>query len=249
VLRDADVATKQDLAAAKRDERSVRFVALESCPSSIRSSTISVVSPFEHVPGVVRFVWELPAAAADDRVIALTFDDGPHGRYTPGVLEPLAAAGVAASFFVIGEYVELHPDLMRALAAAGHTIGIHGWTHTRFTELTPAALDDELDRCIAAVLETAGVRPRYVRAPYGPIDATISDRLTARGLVPVKWSVDPEDWRHPQPGEIERHVVERLAPGQIVLLHDGMRDAETTIAALPGTIAAVRERGYRFVAL
>ncbi len=202
-------------------------------------------------PVVVRHLWELPDGGfeEDDPVVALTFDDGPHPQSTPAVLDALAAAGVAATFFVTGDAASGEPDLTRALADAGHTVGVHGWTHTRFTELTAAALDDELDRCVSLLTATTGAAPRYVRPPYGHINAIATERILVRQLVPVMWSVDPKDWRRPSPDALANHVLEHLAPGRIVILHDGRSDATITVAALPTIIDGAHELGYQFVAL
>ena len=202
-------------------------------------------------PVVVRHLWELPEGGFDDDdpVVALTFDDGPHSQTTPAVLDALDTAGVTATFFVTGDVASHQPDLTRALAAAGHTIGIHGWTHTRFTELTVAALDDELDRCVSLLTATTGAAPRYVRPPYGHINAISTERILIRQLVPVMWSIDPRDWSNASSGELERRVFEHLAPGRIVILHDGKSDASATVDALPAIIDGARARGYRFVAL
>jgi peptidoglycan/xylan/chitin deacetylase (PgdA/CDA1 family) len=203
------------------------------------------------VPGVVRFLSQLPGTrfAADDPVVALTFDDGPHARFTPAVLDALAAADVRATFFVVGQRAAPKRDVVRAMAESGHTLGIHGWTHTRFTELSRPELDDELDRCIAALSDATGETPRYVRPPYGHIDAGVAEHLLTRGLVPVQWSIDLEDWRESTPGSLVLHVRKHLAPGAIVLMHDALSDASATIAALPEILNEGRERDYRFVPL
>lgn len=203
------------------------------------------------VSGVVRHLWELPQGGfeRDDPVVALTFDDGPHPEITPAVLDALGVAGVDATFFVTGDTASQEPDLTRALADAGHTVGVHGWTHARFTELTAAALDDELDRCVSLLTATTGAAPRYVRPPYGHINAISTERILVRQLVPVMWSVDPEDWRHPPADVLTSHVLEHLAPGRIVILHDGNLKATPMVDALPAIIDGARTLGYRFVAL
>ena len=88
-----------------------------------------------------------------------------------------------------------------------------------------------------------------MRPPYGHINAIATERILIRQLVPVMWSVDPEDWRHPSPDVLVSHVLEHLAPGRIVILHDGNAGATPMIDALPGIIHGARALGYRFVAL
>src|SRR5262245_42261065 len=111
------------------------------------------MSAARSIPVVARHLWELPDErfGRDEPVVALTFDDGPNPATTPAVLQALAGAGVLASFFMTGEAVQEHPEHVRAVADAGHTVGVHGWSHARFTELTPAELDDELERCVGLV--------------------------------------------------------------------------------------------------
>ena len=201
------------------------------------------------VPGVVRFLSQLSPPPVEGARVALTFDDGPHETHTPAVLDVLAAHDAPAAFFVIGEHAEHAPDVLRAVAAGGHTIGCHGWTHTKFTELSPAALDEELDHCLAhfdAVLQAV---PRYVRPPYGTVDADVATHLRSRGLVPVCWSIDPQDWRLHEPEVITQHVFDELRPDRILLLHDGMSDATRMVAALPEILDGIRDRGYELTAL
>lgn len=203
------------------------------------------------VTSAVRFLTDLPGSGVEfgDPVVALTFDDGPRPPGTPAVLDALRASSVRATFFVVGENVAEHPDLVRMIVADGHTVGLHGWTHTRFTELDDAALASELDRAGELLGELTGASPRLVRPPYGTLDERVDWLLRARDLVPVMWSVDPEDWRRPDPETITGDVLADVAPGRIVLLHDGLRDGNATVAAVPAIIDGLECAGYQLVAL
>lgn len=205
----------------------------------------------EDLPSVVRYLHELPGNryAPDEYVAALTFDDGPHPEFTPRVLDALEEQSTRATFFVVGENVERHPGIASDIAAAGHTMGCHGWSHIPFTELAPFALDEELDRCIDLLGEIAGRQPRHVRPPYGVIDASAAKHVIDRGLVPVNWSVNPDDWQRPGPDEIVLRVVSALAPSGIVVLHDGVRASVQTAEALPTLVTAMNGLGYSLVAL
>jgi peptidoglycan-N-acetylglucosamine deacetylase len=199
----------------------------------------------------VRFLPDLPGSGVEsgDPVVALTFDDGPRPPGTAAVLDALRAAAVHATFFLVGEKVAAHPDLVRSIVADGHTVGLHGWTHTRFTELDDAALGTELDRAGDLLGELTGASPRLVRPPYGTFDERVDELLRARDLVPVKWSVDPEDWRCPDSETLTERVLADVAPGRIVLLHDGIASAPLTVAAVPSIAHGLRRAGYRLVTL
>ena len=201
--------------------------------------------------GGVRFLVDVPGSGVElgDPVVALTFDDGPFPPGTTAVLDALRTASVRATFFVVGENVAEHEALVRTMVADGHTVGLHGWTHTRFTELGDADLGRELDRAGELVGELTGSRPHLVRPPYGAIDGRVEVFLRDRDLVAVRWSVDPQAWRNPVPAAITDHVLTEIDPGGIVLLHDGSPTWDVTVAAIPSIVDGLRSAGYRLVAL
>jgi peptidoglycan/xylan/chitin deacetylase (PgdA/CDA1 family) len=179
---------------------------------------------------------------------ALTFDDGPDPDATPAVLDALEAAGATATFFLVGEQVQEHPELAREVAERGHAVGLHGWRHVEHDELPDPAADLE------AVLEVVGARTTLVRPPYGRFSEASYAAATGLGLTPVYWSGWGCDWE-PIPAErIADLVIRDLEPGAIVVLHDSARyayrgSAEPTAAALPAILAAARERGLEPAAL
>lgn len=132
------------------------------------------------------------------RCIALTFDDGP-GRHTGRLLDLLSAEEVPATFYVIGRSAELNPALIARMAAEGHQVGGHTWSHPNLTTLTPEAVAEEL-RSTAAAIRAGGAEPSTVRAPYGALNEAV---LAAFGTVPgsgsVTWTVDTRDWEHRDP--------------------------------------------------
>jgi len=184
-----------------------------------------------------------------DKTLVLTFDDGP-SAHTSGVLEVLARYGVPATFFVLGEEVAQRPEVVRAIAAAGHGLGLHGWSHIPFTELSPEVLAKDLGRTAELVYELTGVACHDVRPPKGVYDASLITRLDDLGFVTWLWTADARDFETGTPPDlIARRVLLSLTPGGIVLMHDGGGDRSRTVRALPAIIEGALSRGFRFVAL
>ncbi len=181
--------------------------------------------------------------------MALTFDDGP-GPSTPAVAEALAELEVPATFFVVGSLADASSDEITALAAAGHTIGGHSWSHPRGETTSDASVVEETERTAELIAELTGRPGRFVRPPYRKSDAArFASVLEPLGFTVVTWSVDPRDWASSDPSEIADAVVEHLHPGAIVVLHDGGRDRRATAEALPLIVDRARRAGYRFIAL
>ncbi len=172
--------------------------------------------------------------------VALTFDDGP-GPYTAELLDTLDSYGARATFFDVGENVVARPELVRRQAGAGHEIGNHSWSHPRLTGLGAERLREEIDRTSAAIGEVTGTAPRLLRPPFGEHDERVRE---AAGMPLIMWSVDPEDWRVRDTAHVTRAVLDRVRPGDVVLMHDIQR---TTVAAVPEILRVLSGRGYRFV--
>jgi len=184
--------------------------------------------------------------APTDRVIALTFDDGPRPGITEQILAVLTRERVPATFFVVGRSVTAYPDMARQIAQAGMQIENHSYTHRNLTLLPPAAVERELLRTIVTVRAATGRRMRYYRPPGGRINDVVS-RIAARwGLTPCMWTVNGEALENGSPDRLVEHVVQRAVPGSIILLHNGRR---TTVEALPRIIAGLRKRGFAFVTI
>jgi peptidoglycan/xylan/chitin deacetylase (PgdA/CDA1 family) len=187
---------------------------------------------------------------AGPHAIALTMDDGPHPVYTPQVLEVLREHGVKATFNMIGEQVGANLSLVREVAAAGHTITNHTWDHADMRRYSDARTLSEIDRCNEA-LAAAGQQPTIFRAPYGFWTPAIFRSCAARGLRPVAWSVDPDDWdtAHVDTQDIVNNVLDNTHAHSIILEHDGGGVRRNTVAALKIFIPRLLERGYEFVAM
>jgi len=182
------------------------------------------------------------------RRIALTFDDGPHPVTTRAVLELLRAHQARATFFVLGHKVEAHPDVVREIHAAGHTLGIHGFQHDRlFSFRSPSYARQQVERTRQAIARACGVAPNLFRPPVGFASyRTFRGAERARAQI-IAWSVRSLDGvRSANPARVASRVIERLEDGAIVLLHDAAENDDFTpasIAALPRILQALRERG------
>ncbi|MFW6773508.1 polysaccharide deacetylase family protein [Nocardioides sp. CPCC 205120] len=182
---------------------------------------------------------------AVEQCVALTFDDGP-GPESADLLATLEAVDAPATFFVVGQQVATYPEATAAIAAAGHEIGVHTWDHKNLTRLGARHVEREIDRTATAVEDATGTAPVLFRPPYGATEPAVLARAAAAGLAQVLWSVDPDDAAPVELGaaadaaELTRRVVDRSRPGDVVLLHE---QRPVTLAALPGIVAGLRERG------
>jgi peptidoglycan/xylan/chitin deacetylase (PgdA/CDA1 family) len=194
----------------------------------------------------------LPAVAwrrgpVGGRQVALTFDDGPDPAATPRLLRLLAARGVRATFFLIGERAARHPDVVRAITQAGHEVGNHTWRHRNAWLLPPAAAAREITEGADILADILGRPPRLYRPPWGIVNVAALATVRRLGLTTVLWSVQHEGLRPRSPAAQLRHVAERLHDGAIVDLHDapGLPGApERLLATMPGLLDLLETRGY-----
>jgi len=195
-----------------------------------------------------------PAAnAADKPLIGLTFDDGPSPERTAFVLDTLKAKGVKATFFLQGSHVQQYPDLVRRIKDEGHTIGNHSYDHANFPELTQANQKQEIDSTNAAIKAVTGTTPTLMRFPFGNSTPYTMDYLRSIGMsggIQWHWEVgEPGDYECPGAAAVQKYVLDEVAPGAIILLHDA-NDVLSCPASqwdyLAGTIDAIRARGYDF---
>jgi peptidoglycan/xylan/chitin deacetylase (PgdA/CDA1 family) len=159
--------------------------------------------------------------ATSRRAIALTFDDGPHPRHTPWLLDMLAAKGISATFFVVGRRVRRHREILARASAAGHEIGNHGNRHVPLSLLPSGLIARELMVCGDLVQETIGTRPHFMRPPMGWINDRVLRVSRELGFEPVIGSIHPRDSRQPGLPVILGRLRARIEPGAIIILHDG----------------------------
>jgi peptidoglycan/xylan/chitin deacetylase (PgdA/CDA1 family) len=181
----------------------------------------------------------------DGSYIAMTFDDGPSATLTPKLLDILAAHHIKATFFVIGENVAEHPEIVARAAREGHEIGNHSWSHPNFAKMSDAGVRSQLQRTDDAIKSATGARPTLLRPPYGSITTRekrwIHDQF---GYQIILWDVDPYDWKRPGPAVVRSRILKETRPGSIVLSHD---IHPGTIEAMPSTLDALEAKGFKFV--
>ena len=184
--------------------------------------------------------------SSGERLIALTFDDGPYPIYTPMLLDELERLHVRATFFLIGRDAALWPQLARRIAADGNEIGDHTQTHPDLDHETPAQVRRELVDGRNTLLRITGDRSAAAlfRPPHGRYTAATLRVAQELGMKTIFWNDDPGDWRELSAREIEAHIAAHATEPEILLLHSGKR---TTVKALEKIVPAFRRAGYRFV--
>lgn len=181
--------------------------------------------------------------------IALTFDDGPSARFTPQILNILAAYQVRATFFLLGRHARCYPGLVRALVAQGHEIGNHTYSHPHLSGVAPAILAQELEKT-TVVLRRLGVpTPSLFRPPYSELTAATTRFLARRGWKIILGNVDSGDWQGHSAAEIAAQVERGLKNGAIVIFHDNNEnddaDRQPTVEALRLLLPRMQAAGFR----
>jgi peptidoglycan/xylan/chitin deacetylase (PgdA/CDA1 family) len=207
-----------------------------------------IPAPAAHVPRIADLYRIERKLESQDRV-ALTFDDGPHAKGTPAVLEELARHGAFATFFLVGEQVAQRPTLAREIVDAGHEVAVHGYRHTLLLRRRVRELADDLDRAVAAIADATGVAPALYRPPYGVFSSGALAHVRERDWRPLLWSTWGRDWeRRATAQSIARRATKGLRGGDVVLLHDSDAYSSTdswrrTAASLPSVLDAVASLG------
>jgi peptidoglycan/xylan/chitin deacetylase (PgdA/CDA1 family) len=182
-----------------------------------------------------------------DKVVALTFDDGPHpagGRY---VLDTLAEQQVQATFFLMGRDLATYPELGRKIAEAGHEIGNHTYNHQRMVGVLPSTVAREIEDTDTKIRETGYRGDIHFRPPNGKKLFALPHYLSEHDRKTIMWDVEPDSAGTPTAQQIEQDVLQRTKPGSIILLHPMYAGRDQTRLALKPIIQKLKERGFRFV--
>ena len=183
----------------------------------------------------------------DEPMVALTFDDGPDPDLTPPLLDLLAERGVKATFYVIGQNAQRHPEVVWRAFDEGHEIGNHTWSHRFLTTQRTRSIVEELERTDEVVAGIIGESPTTLRPPYGATTRLLAAwSLHQFGYETVLWSVDSKDYDGVGPEEITSRLADQSATGSIILCHDPM---PATLEAMPGALDRLLGRGLRFVSV
>jgi len=184
--------------------------------------------------------------AAAPKYVVLSFDDGPHPKYTTQILSLLWTYGAKATFFEIGQNVARYPAVTKRVHWLGHSVQSHTWSHPNLRNVSWASFKYQVlttDRYIRA---QTGYTPRCLRPPYGGVNSLVYKRAASLGKTVRLWTVDPRDWTRPGASVIASRVLTGVRSGSVVLLHDGGGDRSQTVAALRTILKTLKARGYAF---
>ena len=184
----------------------------------------------------------LPVRAVETKYVALTFDDGPSGKYTRQLLDGLQDRGVKATFFLCGYRIQDYPDITQRIFDEGHEIGIHGYSHKNMQAMSRRDIAAEIVDTHALLPE--GCIPRFLRPPGGCCSDGIRQVAEARQLAILSWSVDPRDWATRDTAAIETAVLKNIKDGDIVLLHDM---TTSSVNAALDIVDTLLEEGFEIV--
>lgn len=192
-------------------------------------------------------VWEVPT---QEKVIALTFDDGPSPEDTPDILKLLAEYDAKATFFIIGKHAERYPDIVRQEVEAGHELANHTFNHPFFNNRSSLdAMKKEIEQTEEILTRITGQKPALFRPPGGYYSDRLIDAARAFHYQVVLWSwhQDTEDWKRPGIHKIVNKVLRNARNGDIILFHDFVGGKSQTVPALQQILPELKQRGFRFV--
>lgn len=178
------------------------------------------------------------------REVALTFDDAPDDQFTPLVLDVLKREGVQATFFVVGNRIEAHPEVVQRIVEEGHLLGNHSYNHANLPKISDAEFREQVNKTDQLISQYTGYTPNIIRPPYGNISEGQIQWLASQGKKIINWNVDSLDWKGLTPEQVETNVLAQVKPGAIILHHSGGgkgADLSSTVNALPGIIKQLRD--------
>lgn len=179
--------------------------------------------------------------AAVKPLVALTFDDGPSGAWTPALLEGLKERDVHATFFLTGKNIEGNEELVRQMAKEGHLLGNHTYNHVELTKISGERAVEEIERTSNEIYEITGIYPTYVRPPFGEWPKNLDFGVT---MFPVMWTIDTLDWKTKSVASSVQIVEKNIEDGSIILMHEGY---ETSVEAALLIVDRLKAQGYEFV--
>ncbi len=184
------------------------------------------------------------SVAREEKVAAVTVNCAWDKNNIPQLLEILEREDVKATFFLVGQWVEQYPQLAKEIAAAGHEIGNHSYSHPDFRTKDEGEIETELRRTDELIRQACGAVPKLVRFPSGDYTAETVSTVRQLGYEVIQWDVDSRDWMDPSSEEITERVMSQLQPGSILLFHAGKSNTEE---ALPRILSRMKAEGYRFI--
>lgn len=187
-----------------------------------------------------------------NKIIFLTYDDGPNEPYTSELLKVLADNNAKATFFVCGKNIDKHPESIKSESAQGHAIGIHTYSHSK-TKVAFGRLEDEIKETSNLIEKYTGMRTKLYRSPWGVTMPWLRKKLIAQGYKIFRWDIDAYDWWQPPASYIAKSIIKHAFPGAIILLHDGNQifggNRSKTVEASKILIPELKKQGYEFMTL
>lgn len=183
--------------------------------------------------------------------VAITFDDGPDGHFTPQILDILGKYDVKATFFILGSAADENRDVLKRIDEEGHVVASHGWGHKNFTKISKSNALDELKKTNDLIKEVTGKSNALFRLPYGAFNNTVLKTVADQGFHNIYWSIDPRDWSGDPPEKILNNIKQNIEPGAIILLHSSgsKKSIPNTVKTLPNIIEFLQEQGYDIVTI
>jgi peptidoglycan-N-acetylglucosamine deacetylase len=183
-----------------------------------------------------------------EKMVAITFDDGPHPLYTSDILDVLANYNAKATFFVLGAHAKKYSGLIYRQFREGHEIANHTYNH-KYHFTSSKELKKEIDDTAEIIYEITGTKPALFRPVGGTYnDVTINTAVNSGNHVVLwSWHQDPEDWKNPSVNRITNHILKNISPGDIILLHDAGGDRSRTVESLKRILPQLTREGYKFV--
>lgn len=182
----------------------------------------------------------------EDKIVAITVDDGPYPQATERILDVLRDEGIKATFFVLGRSAESYPDLVERTAKEGHEIATHGYSHRNMARMSAEECRQEWERAEKTLSARGIAKPTLFRPPSGAYGDTLVRTASACGYRVILWDVDPRDWEGASTDTIVKRITEQVKAGSIILLHDGQYPIHSA-EALRIVIPRLKKEGYSFV--
>ncbi|WMM26512.1 polysaccharide deacetylase family protein [Tissierella sp. MB52-C2] len=186
------------------------------------------------------------------KFIALTFDDGPHPQYTPEILDLLDQYNIKATFFVLGQFAEKYPDIIKRQAEEGHEIGNHTYSHINIKKASTQTFKEEFDKTQSIIFSLTGAKSKVFRPPYGLYNENTMKIISDESCDIVLWSSrqDSKDWSNPSVDKIVSNTISNIENGDIVLFHDYIYyETSNTVEALKLILPELINKGYKFVTI
>lgn len=186
------------------------------------------------------------------RAVALSFDDAPDADFTPKVLDALKEANVKATFFIVGNRVETHPEVMERIVREGHAIGNHSYNHANLPKLSDADFREQVLRTDRIIKQHTGYAPMMIRPPYGNINEEQIKWLASQKKKVINWNVDSLDWKGLTAKQVATNILSNIKPGSIVLQHSGGGEGEDltgTVEAIPEIVTKLRDDNVELITI